>query len=64
MTDPQKPAELLFGSNLVAMVTPMQPDGTISEPGLASLVDHLLATRCDGILVGGTTADSPTVTDA
>jgi hypothetical protein len=35
MTDPQHPADLLFGTNVVAMVTPMQPDGTISEPGLA-----------------------------
>lgn len=64
MTDPQNPADLLFGSNLVAMVTPMNPDGTISEPGLADLVDHLLATGCDGIVVGGTTGESPTVTDA
>jgi 4-hydroxy-tetrahydrodipicolinate synthase len=61
MTDP---AALLFGTNLVAMVTPMQLDGTISEPGLATLVDHLLATGCDGIVVGGTTGESPTLTDA
>ena len=64
MTDPQHPADLLFGSNLVAMVTPMHPDGTISEPGLAGLVDHLLATGCDGIVVGGTTGESPTLTEA
>lgn len=54
----------LFGANLVAMVTPMQPDGTISEPGLVSLVDHLLTTGCDGIVVCGTTGESPTLTDA
>jgi 4-hydroxy-tetrahydrodipicolinate synthase len=60
MTD----SDLLFGANLVAMVTPMHPDGTISEPGLATLVDHLLATGCDGIVVGGTTGESPTLTDA
>jgi 4-hydroxy-tetrahydrodipicolinate synthase len=53
-----------FGTNLVAMVTPMHPDGTIDEPGVASLVDHLLATGCDGIVVGGTTGESPTLTDA
>jgi 4-hydroxy-tetrahydrodipicolinate synthase len=58
------PADRLFGSNLVAMVTPMHPDGTISEPGLAGLVDHLLATGCDGIVVGGTTGESPTLTAA
>jgi len=60
MTD----SDLLFGANLVAMVTPMHPDGTISEPGLATLVDHLLATGCDGLVVGGTTGESPTLTDA
>jgi len=64
MTDPQHPADLLFGSNLVAMVTPMHPDGAISEPGLANLVNHLLSTGCDGIVVGGTTCESPTLTDA
>jgi 4-hydroxy-tetrahydrodipicolinate synthase len=53
-----------FGTNLVAMVTPMNPDGTISEPGLTSLVDHLLSTGCDGIVVGGTTGESPTLTAA
>ena len=52
-----------FGSNLVAMVTPMRPDGSLSEPGLATLVDHLLTTGCDGIVVGGTTGESPTLTE-
>lgn len=52
-----------FGTNLVAMVTPMNPDGSISDPGLDSLVEHLLATGCDGLVVGGTTGESPTLTD-
>ncbi|WP_329056091.1 4-hydroxy-tetrahydrodipicolinate synthase [Amycolatopsis sp. NBC_01488] len=52
-----------FGTNLVAMVTPMQPGGTLSEPGLAGLLDHLLATGCDGLVVGGTTGESPTLTE-
>jgi hypothetical protein len=52
-----------FGSNLVAMVTPMLSDGALSDPGLANLVDHLLATECDGIVVGGTTGESPTLTE-
>ncbi|MEV4149275.1 4-hydroxy-tetrahydrodipicolinate synthase [Amycolatopsis sp. NPDC049691] len=52
-----------FGANLVAMVTPMQPGGALSEPGLAGLVDHLLATGCDGLVVGGTTGESPTLTE-
>ncbi|MFJ9852840.1 4-hydroxy-tetrahydrodipicolinate synthase [Streptomyces sp. NPDC101150] len=64
MTDQQRTADRLFGSNLVAMATPMQPDGRISEPGLTNLVDHLLASRCEGIVVGGTTGESPTLTEA
>lgn len=64
MIDQQHTADMLFGSNLVAMATPMQPDGTISEPGLANLVDHLLTTGCEGIVVGGTTGESPTLTEA
>jgi 4-hydroxy-tetrahydrodipicolinate synthase len=64
MTIPQHSADLLFGSNLVAMVTPMHADGSISEPGLAKLVDHLLSTGCDGIVVCGTTGESPTLNEA
>ena len=57
-------AHQLFGSNLVAMVTPMQPDGNINEPSLFRLVDHLLEAGCDGLVVGATTGESPTLTDA
>jgi 4-hydroxy-tetrahydrodipicolinate synthase len=53
-----------FGANLVAMVAPMNPDGTISEAGVVNLVDHLLRTGCDGIVVNGTTGEAPTLTDA
>ncbi|MET8998481.1 4-hydroxy-tetrahydrodipicolinate synthase [Amycolatopsis sp. NPDC004169] len=53
-----------FGTNLAAMVTPMQPGGALSEPGLARLVEHLLATGCDGLVVGGTTGESPTLSEA
>ncbi|MEA5363828.1 4-hydroxy-tetrahydrodipicolinate synthase [Amycolatopsis sp., V23-08] len=53
-----------FGTNLVAMVTPMRPGGALDEPALASLVDHLLATGGDGLVVGGTTGESPTLTGA
>ncbi|WP_181772101.1 4-hydroxy-tetrahydrodipicolinate synthase [Amycolatopsis pittospori] len=55
--------EPLFGANLVAMVTPMEPGGALSEPGLDKLVDHLLTTGCDGLVVGGTTGEAPTLTD-
>jgi 4-hydroxy-tetrahydrodipicolinate synthase len=41
----------------------MEPDGAISDSGVARLVDHLLATECDGLVVGGTTGESPTTSD-
>jgi len=63
MTETQHAAAELFGTNLVAMVTPMRPDGSISEPGVDSLLAHLLATGCDGLVIAGTTGESPTVTD-
>ncbi|KAA0021339.1 4-hydroxy-tetrahydrodipicolinate synthase [Antrihabitans cavernicola] len=56
-------ADRLFGTNLVAMVTPMQPDGAVSATGLSGLVQHLLDTGCDGIVVAGTAGESPTLSD-
>ena len=51
-----------FGTNLVAMVTPMEADGSVSREGTVALVKHLVATGCDGIVVAGTTGESPTLT--
>lgn len=50
-----------FGTNLVAMVTPMEADGTVSRDGAKKLVAHLIAAGCDGIVVAGTTGESPTL---
>ncbi|WP_132994101.1 4-hydroxy-tetrahydrodipicolinate synthase [Gordonia zhaorongruii] len=52
-----------FGTNLVAVPTPMNPDFTIDEPGFASMTSHLVSTRCDGIVVSGTTGESPTLSE-
>ena len=52
-----------FGSNLVAAPTPMNPDYSIDEAGFASMVQHLVATGCDGIVVAGTTGEAPTLTE-
>src|SRR5699024_3228919 len=38
---PASPAQC-FGTNLVAMVTPMETDGSLSKPGIERLVDHLV----------------------
>jgi len=64
MTEPQLSADRLFGSNLVAMVAPMNSDGSLSESGMDGLVDHLVATGCDGLVVNGTTGESSTLTEA
>ena len=51
-----------FGSVLTAMVTPMTPDGSLDLDSATSLVEHLLATGHDGIVVNGTTGESATLT--
>ena len=51
-----------FGRVLTAMVTPMTPDGEVDDKGADALVDHLLATGHDGIVVNGTTGESATLT--
>jgi 4-hydroxy-tetrahydrodipicolinate synthase len=51
-----------FGRVLTAMVTPMSRGGEIDDKGTDSLVDHLLATGHDGIVVNGTTGESSTLT--
>ena len=51
-----------FGRVLTAMVTPMSPGGEVDDKGTDSLVDHLLATGHDGIVVNGTTGESATLT--
>lgn len=52
-----------FGRVLTAMVTPMRPDGAVDDKGVDSLVEHLLATGHDGIVVNGTTGEASTLTD-
>lgn len=51
----------LTGS-LVALVTPMLAEGGIDEAALARLVDWHAATGSEGLVVAGTTGESPTLT--
>lgn len=44
------------------MVTPMHPDGTLDRGGIVAVVDHLLATGHDGVVVNGTTGEASTLT--
>ncbi|WP_161894749.1 4-hydroxy-tetrahydrodipicolinate synthase [Gordonia spumicola] len=57
------PSALAFGTNLVAMPTPMNPDFSLDDAGVAAVVRHLVATGCDGVVVAGTTGESPTLSE-
>jgi 4-hydroxy-tetrahydrodipicolinate synthase len=48
---------------LTAMVTPFRPDGSVNEDGAVALGRHLLANGSDGLVVCGTTGESPTLSD-
>src|SRR6266568_3469499 len=53
-----------FGRLLTAMVTPMTSDGAVDYAGAARLADHLVTEmRNDGLVISGTTGESPTTTD-
>ena len=48
---------------MTAMVTPFGKDGNVDYELLKKLIDHLLSTGTDGILVSGTTGEGPTLTE-
>ena len=54
----------MFSGSLVAIVTPMRPDGAVDFEAWARLLDFHLANGSNGIVVGGTTGESATVRDA
>ena len=47
--------------SLVAIVTPMHADGSLDIPSLRKLIDWHIAEGTDGIVIVGTTGESPTV---
>lgn len=58
MTLPDAP----FGRMLTAMVTPFQEDGSVDLEAVARVADHLVTNGNDGLVVSGTTGESPTTT--
>lgn len=54
----------MFSGSLVAIVTPMASDGAIDLVAWDRLLDFHLANGTSGIVVGGTTGESATLTDA
>jgi len=51
-----------FGMVLTAMVTPMKPDGSVDYKRAAELAKYLADNGSDGLVVHGTTGESPTLT--
>ena len=52
-----------FGGVITAMVTPFSADGRLSEDAAARMVNHLLDTGSDGLVLAGTTGEGPTLDD-
>ena len=50
-----------FGRVLTAMVTPFRDDGSVDADLAARLAEHLLRNGTDGLVIAGTTGESPTL---
>src|ERR1700709_2547366 len=53
-----------FGTVLAAMVTPFTSTGELDLDATAALAEKLVRDGNDGLVVNGTTGESPTTTDA
>jgi 4-hydroxy-tetrahydrodipicolinate synthase len=51
----------MIQGSIVAIVTPMHADGSLDLPGLRKLIDWHIAEGTQGIVIVGTTGESPTV---
>ncbi|MGH8150094.1 MAG: 4-hydroxy-tetrahydrodipicolinate synthase [Steroidobacteraceae bacterium] len=54
----------MFSGSLVAIVTPMRTDGAVDPAAWSRLIDFHLENGTSGIVIGGTTGESATLTDA
>ena len=64
MTNPATSAPPPFGRALCAMVTPFTEAGALDLPGAQLLAVRLVSEGCDGLVLSGTTGESPTTSDA
>ena len=53
----------MLGEVLTAILTPFHPDGSVNLEKFRELAVHLVDNGSDGIVVAGTTGESPTLTD-
>jgi len=54
-------SDYIFGRVLTAMVTPFNEDLTVNYDVAAKLADHLVNNGSDGLVISGTTGESPTL---
>ena len=53
----------MLGNVLTAMVTPFNEDGSVDFDSFQRLARHLVENGSDGVVVSGTTGESPNLTD-
>ena len=53
----------MLGEILTAIVTPFKADGSVDYQAFRALAAHLVANGSDGLVVTGTTGESPTLSD-
>jgi 4-hydroxy-tetrahydrodipicolinate synthase len=53
----------VLGEILTAIVTPLKADGSVDIEAFRGLASHLVANGSDGLVVTGTTGESPTLSD-
>jgi 4-hydroxy-tetrahydrodipicolinate synthase len=53
----------VLGEILTAICTPFKPDGSVDIQAFRRLATHLVANGSDGLVVTGTTGESPTLSD-
>ncbi len=56
--------EAPFGAVLTAIITPFDDDGSVDFGTFTRLAEHLVAHGSDGLVVCGTTGESPTLSEA
>ncbi|MFV0136691.1 4-hydroxy-tetrahydrodipicolinate synthase [Streptomyces sp. HMX87] len=64
MTTHHRPGAAPFGRSLCAMITPFTEEGALDLDGAQRLAAGLVERGCDGLVLSGTTGESPTTTDA
>ena len=52
-----------LGTVLTAMATPFTAEGTLDTAAAGRLAARLIDSGCDGLVLSGTTGESPTTTD-